>query len=253
MTAQNGRAETLVLETVTMRFGGVTAVSDVSMRVRAGERWAVIGPNGAGKTTLFKMITGECIATSGRVHLFGRDVTRLPPNRRARTGLGRTYQVTNIMPGLTVRENVAVAVQALDGSRWRSWWPLRMTGALADRIDQALGQVDLARREDDLAGQLSHGEQRQLELALGLAGSPKLLLLDEPAAGLSASERLQMKTLIERLPADLSVVLIEHDMTLALDLVEWVLCMENGAPIAEGAPAEIRANEQVQAVYLRSE
>jgi branched-chain amino acid transport system ATP-binding protein len=245
--------DVLELDHVGVRFGGLQAVDDVSLRVAAGERWAVIGPNGAGKTTLFKTITGECLPATGKVRLFGRDVTRWPPHRRARTGLGRTYQVTNVFPRLTVRQNVTIAAQANRPGRLRCWWPQRTHGELGDRIDATLEQVGLTRQRDRLAGELSHGEQRQLELALGLAGEPRVLLLDEPAAGLSASERGLMRQLIGELPAELSVVLIEHDMALALDLVERVLCMDNGRPIAAGDPAEIRANEQVQAVYLRSD
>jgi branched-chain amino acid transport system ATP-binding protein len=244
--------EILALNGVTVRFGGLLAVAQVSLAVRAGERWALIGPNGAGKTTLFKAITGERIPTSGTIRLFGSDVTRRPPQRRARAGLGRTYQVTNVFPRLTVRQNVTIAAQATRPGRMRVWWPQLVRGELADRVDRALERVGLQEKRDRLAGELSHGEQRQLELALGLAGEPKLLLLDEPAAGLSASERVLMRRLVRELPDELTVVLIEHDMTLALDLVQRVLCMDNGRVIASGSPEEIRADERVQAVYLRS-
>jgi len=244
---------TLSLESVSMRFGGLTAVRDVTVRVAAGERWAVIGPNGAGKTTLFKTITGELVPTGGRVRLFDRDATRWPPHRRARAGLGRTYQVTNVFGRLTVRENVALAAQADRPGRLACWRPLRLAGALGDRVDATLERVGLTAQRDRVARELSYGEQRQLELALGLAGSPRLLLLDEPAAGLSAADRVVMRKLIQDLPAELSVILIEHDMTLALDLVGQVLCMHDGRPIAMGTPDEIRANEQVQAVYLKSD
>jgi branched-chain amino acid transport system ATP-binding protein len=245
--------EALDLDSIGVRFGGLVAVQGVSMRVPAGQRWAIIGPNGAGKTTLFRTIAGEQLPTKGRVRLFGRDVTRWPPHRRARAGLGRTYQITNVFPRLTVRDNVALAAQAARPGRLRCWYPQRLVGALGDRVDQTLEQVGLLRQRDRAARELSHGEQRQLELALGLAGSPRLLLLDEPAAGLSASERVLMRQLIRDLPGDLTVILIEHDMSLALDLVEHVLCMDDGHPIAAGTPAEIRANVQVQAVYLKSE
>lgn len=245
--------EVLGLESVTVQFGGLSAVQDVAMRVRKGERWAIIGPNGAGKTTLFRAITGEQVPTRGRIRLFGKNVTRWAPNRRARVGLGRTYQVTNVFLGLTVQENVAIAAQAVRRGRLSCWWPLRMDGALGAPIGQTLEQVDLVRQRNRLAGELSHGEQRQLEVAVALAGSPRLLLLDEPAAGLSASERVLMRELVNGLSADLSVILIEHDMSLALELVDRVLCMDYGQLIAEGTPDEIRANEQVQAIYLRSD
>jgi branched-chain amino acid transport system ATP-binding protein len=245
--------DVLDLDRVSVRFGGLLAVDDISLRVGAGQRWAVIGPNGAGKTTLFKTITGECAPTTGTIRLFGEDVTRRPPQSRAQAGLGRTYQVTNVFPRLTVRQNITIAAQATRPGRLRCWWPQRAGGALGERIDATLEQVGLAGRRDRIAGELSHGEQRQLELALGLAGDPRVLLLDEPAAGLSASERELMRRLVGELPSELSVVLIEHDMALALDLVERVLCMDNGRPIAEGTPDEIRSDEQVQAVYLRSD
>jgi branched-chain amino acid transport system ATP-binding protein len=246
-------APALRLDDVTIHFGGITAVDGVSISVGRGDRWGVIGPNGAGKTTLFRIVSGELLPSSGKVELFGRDVTRAPPYRRAHRGIGRTYQVSNLFLGLTVEENVTVAAQGLTRSRWRSWWPVQLKGALGERVDKALEQVDLADRRHRVVSELSHGEQRQLELAMGLAGEPKVLLLDEPAAGLSASERVLMRTLITALPPELSVVLIEHDMGLVLDLVGSVLVLDNGRPIATGTPDEIRANEQVQAVYLKAD
>jgi branched-chain amino acid transport system ATP-binding protein len=243
----------LGLEHVTKRFGALAAVNDVSMTVRRGDRWAVIGPNGAGKTTLFRVIAGEQRPTSGTVHLFGQDVTRTPAHRRSRAGLGRTFQITNLFADMTVENNVIVAAQATVGAPYSFWRPARMNGDVAERVDAALQTVDLDdHRRTRMVKELSHGEQRQLEIAVALAQRPKLLLLDEPAAGLSASERVLMRTVVDSLPRDLSVVLIEHDMTLALGLVDWVLCMDNGETIAEGTPDDIRANEQVQAVYLKS-
>ena len=253
MTTVAAAETALELDDVVIAFGGIRAVDHVSMQVRSGERWAVIGPNGAGKTTLFRTVSGEVRPTSGTVHLRGRDITRSSPNRRAHRGIGRTYQVTNLFLGLTVEQNLAIAAQALTSSRWRSWWPLQLRGALGGTIDRVLDQVELADRRHRLVGELSHGEQRQLELAMGLAGEPVVLLLDEPAAGLSAAERQLMRTLIAGLPADLSVVLIEHDMRLVLDLVDRVLVLDNGRPIATGTPDEIRANDEVQAVYLRAD
>lgn len=246
-------APALTLDGVTVRFGGVLAVDDVSMTVRPGERRAVIGPNGAGKTTLFRAVSGEVLPNDGRVELFGRDITRKAPNRRAHLGIGRTYQVTNLFPALSVVDNVAVAAHGLSRRRYWSWWPVRLRGELGERVDRALEQVGLADRRDRTVSELSHGEQRQLELALCLAGQPRLLLLDEPAAGLSASERVLMRDLIIGLPDDLSLILIEHDMDLALRLVDWVTVLDNGRQIADGPPDEIRENEEVQAVYLRSE
>jgi branched-chain amino acid transport system ATP-binding protein len=225
----------------------------VSLEVRAGEILGVIGPNGAGKTTLFRVISGEHVPSAGKVRLFGSDLTKAPPYRRAQRGLGRTYQVTELFMGLTVQENVLLAAQGLSRVRFRSWWPVRLRGELAERVDSALEQLRLTKVRARLVSELSHGEQRQLELAVALAGQPSVLLLDEPAAGLSASERMLMRMLIDGLPKDLTIVLIEHDMSLALELAERVLALDNGKPIAEGTPAEIRDNEQVQAVYLRSD
>jgi branched-chain amino acid transport system ATP-binding protein len=243
----------LRLGAVSMRFDGVVAVDDVSLTVDQGQRWAVIGPNGAGKTTLFKTVSGELRPTSGTIELFGENVTRQSPHRRARRGIGRTYQVTNLFTGLTVEENLILAVQGTSRARFCSWRPVRVRGELAERIDEVLGQLRLAHARGRVVAELSYGEQRQLELALALAGRPRVLLLDEPAAGLSASERVLMKALVEQLPRDLTVVLIEHDMSLALELVDQVLVLDNGHPIAEGSPDAIRENEAVQAVYLRSD
>ncbi|MGH3501071.1 MAG: ABC transporter ATP-binding protein [Nocardioidaceae bacterium] len=250
--ANNGDG-VLRLENVSVRFGGILAVDQVSMTVRRGDRWAVIGPNGAGKTTLFRAVSGEVYPTRGRVRLHDVDVTHAPPYRRARRGLGRTYQVTNLFPSLSVEENVLIAAQGCSRTRFRCWWPTRRGGELGDRVGTALDQVDLSHRRGDQVRELSHGEQRQVEVALALAGRPSVLLLDEPAAGLSASERVAMRHLVESLPDDLTVILIEHDMQLALDLVERVVCLDNGSPIAEGTPEEIRADQRVQAVYLRDE
>jgi branched-chain amino acid transport system ATP-binding protein len=243
----------LRLSSVTMRYDGVLAVDDVSLTVDQGQRWAVIGPNGAGKTTLFKTVSGEVRPTAGTIELFGQNVTRHSPHRRAQRGIGRTYQVTNLFTGLTVEDNLVLAVQGTSRARFCSWWPVQVRGELAERIDQVLEQLQLTHVRDRVVAELSHGEQRQLELAVALAGRPRLLLLDEPAAGLSASERVLMRDLVDQLPRDLTVVLIEHDMSLALELVEQVLVLDNGHPIAEGPPEDIRGNEDVQSVYLRSD
>jgi len=225
----------------------------VSLRVEEGQRWAVIGPNGAGKTTLFRTISGEIRPTRGRVELFGDDMTRAAPYRKAQRGVGRTYQVTDLFDALTVENNLIVATQAVTKTRFSFWSPVRMTGELDEAVTSMLAAVGLTNRRYNMVTELSHGEQRQLEIAMALASNPTLLLLDEPAAGLSAAERKEMKELIGGLSADLSVVLIEHDMTIALDLAERVLVLDNGDMIAEGTPDEIRNNQKVQDVYLRYE
>jgi branched-chain amino acid transport system ATP-binding protein len=240
----------LALEGVVRRFGGVTAVDRVSLTLGPGRRLAVIGPNGAGKTTLFRLIAGDMAVSAGRVELFGRDVTRMPAHRRARLGLARTFQVSNLFSGLSVIDNVRLAVQAREPGRWRFWAPIRAGDRAGANAMAALERVGLGARAGDRVADLSHGEQRQLEVALALATEPKLLLLDEPAAGLPAGERARLRDLLGSLPPSLPLVLIEHDMTLALSLADEVLCLHNGRGIAHGTPAEVRADDTVQAVYL---
>jgi branched-chain amino acid transport system ATP-binding protein len=240
----------LALEGVVRRFGGLTAVDGVSLTLGPGRRLAVIGPNGAGKTTLFRLIAGDMGVSAGRVELLGRDVTRMPAHRRARLGLARTFQVSNLFSGLSVLDNVRLAAQAREPGRWRFWAPIRAGDRVGAAAMAALERVGLGARAGDRVADLSHGEQRQLEVALALATEPKLLLLDEPAAGLPAGERARLRDLLGSLPPSLPLVLIEHDMTLALSLADEVLCMHNGRVIAYGTPAEVRADDTVQAVYL---
>jgi branched-chain amino acid transport system ATP-binding protein len=240
----------LRLDGVVRRFGGLTAVDGVSLTLGPRQRLAVIGPNGAGKTTLFRLIAGDMRASEGRIELFGRDVTGLPAHRRARLGLSRTFQVTNLFSGLSVLDNVRLAAQAREPSRWRFWAPVRASDRAGAAAMAVLERVGLGSRVADRVADLSHGEQRQLEVALALATEPRLLLLDEPAAGLSAGERTRLRDLLDSLPPSLPVVLIEHDMTLALSLADEVLCLHNGRPIAHGPPGQVRADATVQAVYL---
>jgi branched-chain amino acid transport system ATP-binding protein len=240
----------LALEGVVRRFGGLTAVDEVSLTLGPGRRLAVIGPNGAGKTTLFRLIAGDMGVSAGRVELLGRDVTRMPAHRRARLGLARTFQVSNLFSGLSVLDNVRLAAQTREPGRWRFWAPIRAGDRVGAAAMAALERVGLGARAGDRVADLSHGEQRQLEVALALATEPKLLLLDEPAAGLPAGERARLRDLLGSLPPSLPLVLIEHDMTLALSLADEVLCMHNGRVIAHGTPAEVRADDTVQAVYL---
>ena len=243
----------LVVEDVSVHFGGVTAVDGVSLRVERGARWAVIGPNGAGKTTLFRTISGEVYPSEGRIHLFGSDMSRVSPYKKAQKGLGRTFQITDLFQALTVEENLAIAAQARSLTRFIPWRPLRVKGWLDDRVSSVLQQVGLTQQRHQVVSEMSHGEQRQLEIAMALAGNPEVLLLDEPGAGLSAAERKIMRELISGLPRDLTIVLIEHDMSIALELVDRVLVLDNGRPIAEGNPEEIRNDQRVQDVYLKSD
>lgn len=249
MTA-HGAEVILILQEVTKHFGGLRAVDRVSFQVSRGERRAIIGPNGAGKTTLFNLITGEIPVTSGRIILFGRDVTNLPPHRRAAIGLGRTYQITRIFPSLTVAENVMLAVLGLQPTKMALHRLLSPRDPAWKRAMAILEQVSLVQCADVPARALSHGEQRQLELAIALAGAPQLLLLDEPGAGLSAAERRLIHQLIQSFPRSLTVILIEHDMDLALGLADWVTCLHYGRVIAEDTPERIRENELVRQIYL---
>jgi len=243
-------APALRLDGVSKRFGGLTAVDGVSLDLPVGGRLAVIGPNGAGKTTLFRVIAGEYRPTAGRIHLFGDDVTRRSERARARLGVARTFQVSNLFERLTAYENVRIAAQ-VGTVRGRSpWHRVSQDDAFAPECLEMLERVGLGGRADDCVAELSHGEQRQLELAVALVRRPRLLLLDEPAAGLSANERTILRGLLEAVPRETSFLLIEHDMRLALELSDAVLCLDNGVPLAYGTPEEIRANPAVQAVYL---
>jgi branched-chain amino acid transport system ATP-binding protein len=249
-TSVGGGEAALVIDGVTRRFGGSVALSGVSVILPQGGRLAVIGPNGAGKTTLFRVISGEMRVTEGAIRMFGEDVTRVSERGRARRGVARTFQVSNLFPSLSVADNVRIAAQARGAVPRRFWRKVREWDAMGERSRAILSRVGLERRAHDRVSDLSHGEQRQLEIAMALIGEPRILLLDEPAAGLSATERIVLRRLLEELPRDLSVLLIEHDMSLALELADEVLCLDNGVPLAHGTPAEIRANPAVQAVYL---
>ncbi|MGH3384988.1 MAG: ABC transporter ATP-binding protein [Nocardioidaceae bacterium] len=239
----------LGVEGVVRRYGGLTAVNDVSLTLGQRERLAVIGPNGAGKTTLFKLIAGEVSTNAGSVHFEGRDVTGWSSRRRARLGIARTFQVSNLFPSLTVAENVMLAAQARRRARW-SCWPRVGVRDLAAGFDQVIEQLMLTSRRDDVVENLSHGERRQLEIAMALVVQPRLLLLDEPAAGLSVVERQRLREILDGLPRSVPFLLIEHDLTLALELADRVLCLDNGRTIAMGTADEVRRDPNVREVYL---
>ncbi len=240
----------LSLDHVGVRFDALKAVDDVSLKIVRGERRAIIGPNGAGKTTLFNAITGVVPPTSGRIAFEGRDITALPPHRRARFGISRTFQITNLFPGLTVQQNMALALRGLTERKFSFFGASCLADDEGVQAERALGLSRLGSRATSLVSELSYGEQRQLEMAMALAASPRLLLLDEPAAGLSPAERVIVADIIRALPDDITIVLIEHDMDLVLSLVDWVTCLNNGQFLAEGAPSAIRNNADVQNVYL---
>jgi branched-chain amino acid transport system ATP-binding protein len=240
----------LRLDGVTKDFGGLRAVDDVALSVRPGERRALIGPNGAGKTTLFNLISGSLPVSSGTVRLFGRDVTGTSAHSRAAQGLARTFQITNLFPDLTVQENCVLAVQALTPTRFAMLRPVGVFTDLHARARATLDSVGLGDVGDTVVKNLSHGEQRQLEIALALAGRPRVLLLDEPTAGLSPAESRLMAGLLARLDPAITVLMIEHDMDIALELSAHVTVLHYGRVIADGSREVIRADPQVREIYL---
>jgi branched-chain amino acid transport system ATP-binding protein len=234
-----------------MRFGGLTALNSVSIAVPRGEIRAIIGPNGAGKSTFFNCITGVLRPTSGRITFDGDDITGLPPHRVSKKAIARSYQITNILPGATVLENVRIAVQ----SRHHSWSLLRHYRSYQDVLGRAravLRSVGLADKADELAANLSHGEQRNLEIGIALATEPKLLCLDEPTAGMSVTETHATVELIRRIAADLTILIVEHDMEVVMGLARTITVLHYGEVLAEGTPTEIQANQRVQEVYLKT-
>jgi branched-chain amino acid transport system ATP-binding protein len=242
----------LRIERLTKTFGGLTAVSGVDLSIEPGERRALIGPNGAGKTTLFNLVSGTLTPTSGRLVLFGHDVTRERPHARARRGLARTFQITTLFPRLTVLDNVLLAVQALDSVtrvfyRRRAAFP-----RLRERAEALLVEWNLAEQADVPVVELSYGEQRQLEIIMAVAGRPRLLLLDEPTAGLSPAETTEVAAIIKKLPGDMAMLVIEHDMDVAFELSHRVTVLSQGRVLAEGDGATIRRNPQVNEIYLGS-
>lgn len=242
-------APALELRDLTKRFGGLTAVNGVTLSIAPGERRAIIGPNGAGKTTLFRMISGEVSLTRGSIKLFGREVSHTSAPTRVKLGLGRTYQITNVFPRLTVEENVFLALQGLS-SRKFDMVGQQSSAHMRARAREILDQLHLGNDAKRQVREIGYGQQRQLELALALVGDPRVLLLDEPAAGLSSVERGVMANLVRALPRGLTVVLIEHDMDVALKLVDSVSVLHNGELIAEDTPDNIQKNELVQTIYL---
>ena len=241
--------DALVLEGVTRAFGALRAVDEVSLTVAAGQKYAVLGSNGAGKTTLFNAITGDFPPTAGRILFFGEDITALPPHERIRKGLRRTYQSSLLFKELSVRDNLFLAVRGVGNSRF-SFWRAGAQHASQRATDDILHRVRLDTLRDELVGNLAHGQQRQLEIGMALAGAPRLILFDEPAAGLSPAERRELVALLRGLPAHMSFVIIEHDLDIALRVVERVTVMHNGRVLKHGTPDEIENDAQVQAIYM---
>ena len=241
--------DALRLEGVSRNFGALKAVEDVSFSVAAGGRRAVIGANGAGKTTLFNVITGDYVASAGRVLFFGEDVTLHPPFERIRAGMRRTYQSSLLFRDLTVRDNLYLAVRGVSRARFSLLRPGRDSASRA-AADDLLERVRLTQVGEQPVAMLSHGQQRQLEIGMALAGAPRLILFDEPAAGLSPAERRELVALLAALPAHMSFVLIEHDLEIALRVVDRVTVMHNGRLLKEGTPTEIENDPEVQEIYM---
>ena len=249
MTSAMTATPAIRLSHVSRRFGALQAVRDVSFDVMPGERRAVLGPNGAGKTTLFNTICGDFPPTEGKISLFGTDITTLKPHQRTRLGIGRTYQTSLLFNGLSVLDNLVIAVRGVKPNRFS----MLMPGASDQYLQQARSMADrmrlthLAGRQVD---ELSHGQRRQLEVGMALASDPKVLMLDEPAAGLSPGDRPELLKLLKELPRSLTLILIEHDMDIALPAADIVTVMKDGAVVVENTPDRIESDPVVQAIYL---
>lgn len=241
--------EILRTEALGRRFGGLAAVSDVSLSIATGEVHAIIGPNGAGKTTLLNLLSGELTPTAGRIYFEGRDITRSSPDQRSRIGIGRSFQHSSVFEGFTTGENVRLAAQSRQPTSMqflRDAWQLE---AVNQRARAAIEAIDL-RSVDALAGEISHGEQRQLEIAMILATAPRLMLLDEPTSGMGKSETQELIATLQKLRARHTIVLVEHDMDLVFTLADRITVLVYGKVIATGTPTQVRADEKVRAAYL---
>jgi branched-chain amino acid transport system ATP-binding protein len=240
----------LQVRNLTKHFGGLAAVENSSLEVRRREIHAVIGPNGAGKSTLINLLAGELRAPAGEINFQGRDIGSLPPEKRSRIGIGRSFQKTNIFPSFTALENCRLAAQSREPRPWRWLRNAQSYESIMSKAHQALAAVALSERASDLAFVLSHGEQRQLEIALCLATEPQLLLLDEPLAGMGTEESLKMVQLIKQLATTHAILLVEHDMDAVFQLADRLTVMVDGRLLASGTPDQIRANRDVQVAYL---
>jgi len=250
VTPKSARAPVLELKGLSKSFGGLRAVQDVNLAIYPGDRKAIIGPNGAGKTTLFNLVTGVLPVTSGQVLLFGRDVRTWPSHRRTALGMARTFQITSLFPKLTVLDNVLLAIKGLRRTKYVMWRTLTSYRDVYEKARRLLEDVGYWDRRDVEVRNLSHGEQRQVEVILALASDPKILLLDEPAAGLSSGESQEMTGFLKRLDPGLAILLIEHDMDVVFDFAEHISVLHFGVVVEEGAAESIRRSERVQEIYL---
>jgi branched-chain amino acid transport system ATP-binding protein len=240
----------LEIEGVTKRFGGVVAADGISLTIPAGELHAIIGPNGAGKSTLIAQLTGEIAPDSGRIRFDGEELTTVPAHRRSQLGLARSFQVTTLFPDFTALDNVALCVQAHSGHSFRFWRNARSEQVLREPARAALQRVGLADRAAAVVADLSHGERRQLEIAMALAAKPRMLLLDEPMAGMGSEETIRLVRLLQALKGEITVLLIEHDMDAVFALADRISVLVYGRIIATGGPAAIRADPMVREAYL---
>jgi branched-chain amino acid transport system ATP-binding protein len=231
-------------------FGGLPAANDISLEVMPGERRLIIGPNGAGKTTLFNLITGDLRADSGEIRLFGEDVSRLLPHRRAHCGLARTYQIITLFPKDSLEHNIALSLLGLSPLRWSAFRPLAAQAHLYEQARAVLSRVGRAHLAGRQVSEISYGEKRRVEIAMALAQKPRLLLLDEPLAGLSREERVSVTELIAAIPREVTVIMIEHDMDTALDFAERITLLHYGSVIVEGTRTEVVADPKTREVYL---
>jgi branched-chain amino acid transport system ATP-binding protein len=242
--------ELLRADSVSKDFGGIQVLKDLSLAVHAGERVAIIGPNGAGKSTLFNILNGQLSPTSGKIYFKGRDITRKSVHWRAQRGLSRSFQILSLLRSLTVLENVMLAVQGTMTYRFDMLWPMFKRKELVSRARELLTVMGLSEIQDSIAGSVSYGEQRKLEIALSLASKPSLLILDEPSCGLTTSESAEITELVDALGRDVTVLLVAHDMDLVFDLSDRILVLYNGTFIAEGTKEEIEANQRVHEIYM---
>jgi branched-chain amino acid transport system ATP-binding protein len=240
--------EALRIQNLKKAFGGLPAINDVSLEVKAGERRLIIGPNGAGKTTLFNLLTGDLKRDGGAIQLFGDEIGRLATHRRVHLGLARTYQIITLFPQDTLEHNVALSLLGLSRERWRMFG--RVSPYFFEQARRVLAQVGLEAAAGRPIGEVAYGEKRRVEIAMALAQKPRVLLLDEPLAGLSREERAQVKGLIAGIPRDTTVVMIEHDMDTALDLADRITVLHYGRVIVEGTRAEVVADPKTREVYL---
>jgi len=245
--------EALRIKGLSKQFGGVDAVDNVSFAVDIGERLAIIGPNGAGKTTMFNLINGQLSPTSGRIHFFGQDVTSLPPHRRAHLGQARAFQVISLLQKLTVLQNTLLNINGSKPHGFVMFRPIRRFKDLFDKAEDALKGLDLWEKRNEPVSNLAYGEQRKLEISLGLSMDPKLLLLDEPSAGLTKEEGKEIIGIIKNLDPAITVVIVDHDMDMVFEVAQRILVLHNGQVIADGVPGQIQTNQKVREIYMGAE